>query len=194
MARPNTPTVPLDMWICGSCKNGNLITLTDHKCPVCSHTKDACCTGPGEPYPKTTNLFPGNPDFQFPCSRATMPYYPGCPAQHEYPSSSTTFPQAPEDVWTCNECGATNCSWVDVCPVCNRGSRASMMSSFASATPTYSTPMFSYNYDMSPSSGYYSYGPAGSSVDGYWQCSQCGLSNGPLNDYCADSDCGAAKP
>jgi hypothetical protein len=41
---------------------------------------------------------------------------------------------------------------------------------------------------------YTSFGGAGSVGDGSWYCTQCGGANSALNDYCADPDCGAAKP
>jgi hypothetical protein len=199
MARPNSPNVPQDMWICGECKSGNLIALTDDRCPVCGHGKDGCCTGPGQPYPAATGLFPGYPDYQYPNTRAALPYYPATIDSHQSysPSTSTgygygaqapmnSYPEAPNDLWTCHECGSQNCNWCDQCPVCGRGWRQSHsychFSNTSSATPHYGT------------SGYSSFGGAGSAVEGYWQCPNCGGSNGPLNDYCGDSDCGTPKP
>lgn len=97
MARPNPGTVPNDMWICGNCEGGyNLIKLTDGRCPTCGHQRDSCCTGPGEPYPQTTGLFPG---------------YPG-------------YSSAPSDLGICSEYGAENCDWVDLSPLCNIGTRS----------------------------------------------------------------------
>jgi hypothetical protein len=212
MARPNSPNVPHDVWICGQCKNGNLLALTDDKCPVCDHTKDYCCTGPGEPYPKSTGLFPGYPDYQYPSTRAALPYYPapmvsyqfelatGYAHEHGHRETGETplhnYPDTPNDLWICNECGSQNCNWYDLCPICNRGTRSSTITIsrhyYTGAIPPYYDGM-STAYSSS-SSGYTSFGGAGSAADGSWYCGNCGGANSALNDYCADPDCGAARP
>jgi hypothetical protein len=200
MPRPNSPNVPQDMWICGECKSGNLIALTDGRCPVCGHGKDGCCTEPGQPYPATTGLFPGYSDYQYPNTRAALPYYPAAIDSHRsYPPSTSTaypmnsYPEAPNDLWICNECGSQNCTWCDQCPICGRGWRNSHSychsSNTSSATPHCGTSV--YVVQSFPD---YNSSSAGSAVNGYWQCPNCGGSNGPLNDYCGDSDCGTQKP
>ncbi|KAF1840224.1 uncharacterized protein K460DRAFT_359932 [Cucurbitaria berberidis CBS 394.84] len=62
--------VPADMWICGSCKGGNLIALTGTSCPVCGHQRDSCCIGPGEIYSDNTEFSRGQSDSQPPCPTA----------------------------------------------------------------------------------------------------------------------------
>ncbi|KAF1957486.1 hypothetical protein CC80DRAFT_443757 [Byssothecium circinans] len=46
----DTLTVPNDMWICGVCHQGT--DLTDMRCSVCGHARNATDFGPGQQYPE----------------------------------------------------------------------------------------------------------------------------------------------
>ncbi|KAF1939861.1 hypothetical protein EJ02DRAFT_467825 [Clathrospora elynae] len=196
MARSNSGTVPYDMWICDIYNGGNLIAIADGKRPVCGHEKDGCCISAGEQPLKTAGLSPGHHDHQFPQSRTALPYYPAMidhhhhqglnlhsPAAYSYGDNvapRSSYPDPPTDLWTCHECGSQNCNWYDLCPICNRGTRSSISR---------------YNIHTAYSSfGFTTHVPAGSAGEGAWYCPNCGGANGPLNDYCADSDCGASRP
>jgi hypothetical protein len=44
-------TVPNDMWVCGVCNQGS--DLTDARCLICGHERDATDFGPGQQFPET---------------------------------------------------------------------------------------------------------------------------------------------
>ncbi|KAF2678553.1 hypothetical protein K458DRAFT_435756 [Lentithecium fluviatile CBS 122367] len=171
MAQPQPGTVPNGIWVCCVCKQGNVIDL-GNVCPYpCGHVRDSYCSGPGQPYP-ATGLFPDNSDLNANGCYAHVAH------QHQYdatpPSAidsqfNTAAPHnnlsdPPKDVWVCGECGAANCTWYELCPVCNRGSKA--------ATP------------CGPSEPFNSLTQAGTPCQGFWQC-ECGASNSGLTpDFC----------
>jgi rubrerythrin len=202
MAPPNLPNVPQDMWVCGRCKNRSLITLTDSGCPICGHERDGYYSSPGESYSKVTGLLPGYSDYQYPSTRAALPYYPASIDNDQFVSTPpsiedgydgeapmTSYSESPKDLWYCTECGAENHNWCNICGECGSCSGPSKsLSRLSTSLPDYHAPS---RYCRT---AHTSYGGAGSAVDGYWRCPNCGGSNGPLNDYCADPDCGAAKP
>ena len=169
---------------------------------VRGHEEDECCTGQGEPYSKASGLFPGYLDHQYPSPHAALPYYPiSIDHRHSHYNSSSFasghrgggevptngYPQAPSDLWTCSECGAENHNWCNICGEC--GSCTGPSNSYTNSAH-YST----YEYAIHDSPDYSSFGGAGSAANGSWYCTNCGGANSELNDYCADPDCGAARP
>jgi hypothetical protein len=188
--------VPCDMWICCACRNGNLLPLADYMCPACGHARDQACIGPGEtipptmvftsrhsdiPYPALPSYYPASTDYACDRSTATAHGY-GHANQH---GGRTNYTQTPNDMWHCNECGADNLTWTEFCPVCGNRTR-SIHGSSGSMTS------YSSHYEvLSLPTGYITYGPAGSTAPGAWECQECGAANGVLDDWCAA--CGEKK-
>ncbi|KAI8938621.1 hypothetical protein NX059_004493 [Plenodomus lindquistii] len=71
----------------------------------------------------------------------TTQYYTSAAMSHDsgVPDNNASHPdQKPQDfndIWTCSECGAENLDWIDLCPMCNKGTR-SVLLGYNSATPT----------------------------------------------------------
>ncbi|KAF2251832.1 hypothetical protein BU26DRAFT_602336 [Trematosphaeria pertusa] len=181
MAQPHTGEVPEDMWICGECNGGNLIELTADQCPVCGHTKDHCCIGPGEQYPKRTGLFPGHPELNYSSSHIHTTPSPCIPSEGQCDINTlcrgggpfiNNADGIPDDVWICSECGGENRDWYDVCPLCNIGTRTAMRVRDSIPLTTL--------------------GGAGSAAEGSWVCNNCGTANSSLTpDFCPA--CGAYR-
>lgn len=174
------PPVPTYLWICGSCRTSNVIQNAPQRCPACEHWRDyqrGCCSNPGDPSP-ASGLFPGHPHLQHShCNTEHAQHdhsiaYLGHQAQMVYSPTQRGY----SDLWTCNECGTKdNPEWHTECPICGAG------------RPTEDSQIWSIDYT--------SYGrPAGSQGDRAWYCPNCGGANGSLKEFCADPDCGAARP
>lgn len=196
MAHPNG-FVPQDMWVCCKCGGPNVIAIADAACPVCNHYRDETCSGPGAPIPDSNWLFP---DISNHRQSYNPPYYPnhnGYTREHaahptKYTAAALTeplhsyFQSEQGDMWKCSECGADNCDWYDVCPICNRGTKTS-------TAPSYSSLDLFRGYPAAATSPpWTSYPGAGSPAQGSWICGACGTANSDLTpDFCPA--CGSGR-
>ncbi|KAF2184067.1 hypothetical protein K469DRAFT_709966 [Zopfia rhizophila CBS 207.26] len=134
----NGGTVPNDMWQCCGCGGGNLIALADEQCPVCGHTRDISCKGPGSQMSfaaPSFNCNHGPPRLYCNTSMVLEPsVIPACPLrpqQNDYNytghyethrGEGISIPGACSgdygDMWQCSNCGADNNDWLDFCPLC----------------------------------------------------------------------------
>ncbi|PVH93504.1 hypothetical protein DM02DRAFT_222244 [Periconia macrospinosa] len=105
------------------------------------------------------------------------------PTYNNLLSTKASFPGQPPDTWYCQHCGTLNVTWVEVCPVCNRGS----IYDYADATGT-----IDVAHHADGGMGYSDHGYAGEPAPGAWICGNCYASNSDLTtNFCPI--CGAGR-
>jgi hypothetical protein len=127
------------------------------------------------PYSALLSYYPASTDYN--CRQSTTTAHGNGHGHGNQHSEPINYPEEPNDMWHCYECGADNMNWTDLCPVCGKGTRSNSGGDGSMIT-------FTPHHEARPSSpGFITYGGAGSAAPGAWVCHECGCANGSLNDW-----------